>query len=156
MTAGSLYTAWVSEHVWVSGFLMWVHWDFFFFFCSFSRSRERGWGRCSDSTAEATGDCSTCYRQHNTGCSRAGDHLPLTLNLLPERGHGEHLPWPGHESQEPGFRGTGETLLNHPEIYCVVKKSDIILYISFYCFCSILSIVIDLEGKFADIHYNKD
>lgn len=78
------------------------------FSCSFSRSRGQGWEGRSASTAEATGNCSTSYKQRNTPCSRACDHLPLAVDLLPKPGLGECLPWPGHPGQEPSYRRPGK------------------------------------------------
>lgn len=86
-------------------FLMPVRWVFS---CSFSRSRGQGWEGRSASPAEATGNCSTCYRQQYTPCSRACDHLSLAVDLLPKRGFGEYLPWPGHPGQEPSHGGQGK------------------------------------------------
>lgn len=93
-------------------FFMSVRWELS---CRFSRSRGQGWEGRSASPAEATGNCSTCYRQHNKPCSRACDHLPLEVDLLPERGLGEYLSWPGHQDQEPSHRWAGEPAASNRE-----------------------------------------
>lgn len=100
MAAGS-----VCMRVDGSGFFTSVRWTLS---CSFSRSRGRGWAGRSASTAEATGNCSTSYKQQCTPCSRACDRLPLTIGLLPKPGLGECLPWPGHPGQEPSYRRPGK------------------------------------------------